>query len=1028
MERASLDFRVLGELEVARAGRLVPLPQSKKTRALLAYLVLTDREHRRERLCDLFWDVADDRRGALRWSLSKLRAIVDDDGASRTPAMRRIRADRERVSFVSLGTRVDALELRRELGSQPIETIATEVLERWAAAFRGELLEGLDLADFDDYQAWCIAEREQARTQRVAFLAELVRRLQDDPARAVEHARVWVQVDPLDERARAPLVRLLAQMGKRDEARQHYEAGRRLEKELGRGESSELGAAWREVEERVRRVALPSAPVSARALSAPTAEPNGGPPRLVGRGGELSLLDELSSRVETERRLAVIVVSGEPGVGKTRLLDEWLHREREAKAVAVRGAAYEAESGHPYGPWIDALNDAKSRLSGLESAADIVDLFDGGLGTRERLFSRVSNLVAEITSRSRRLSLVLDDAQWLDEGSAEVLHWVARTNRDRSIVIALSTREGELADNSSLVRILRGLRREGLVQECTLGPLTEAETVALVRDVGGRDVPEVHARTGGNPLFAIELARSVSIDSPPKDGSTLPPSLGGLVRDRVAQLPEGAAHVIRWAAVLGATFRYDRLAALSTLDEDALVTALEQLERRALLVGNGLVYSFAHDIVRQVVYSDLSEPRRRLMHQRVARMLASTLHAQTGDELAPDVAHHAALAHDAALAVDASLGAARRSLRVFANADVFGLARRGVRYAERLDEPERTKRLLELAEVALAARRPDDPDTEIKRIEALAERALDLGCPEHARLGFHLVSILRWERGGWSEARKHMLQAELVSRGASEVERVRGMAEAARCLVLLERDLSRAHALALEAAARGRQVGVEPSATFDALGMLELHRGRVREAEIELERARGIARSQRDHYDEFQALEHLVMLELERGDFAAALRLAEELVALGERFREGSEAPFARALVALSKVGAKSRSAARDLDHEIEALTVADAKHRLAYVLSRSAWLDIERGGDDDVERARTCAERALSIARLLERSTEQALAHDVLLRCAVRAGDNETAQAHREALDKLDAALIAAPARARMGRAATERKPGDRA
>src|SRR5690606_10554924 len=140
-------------------------------------------------------------------------------------------------------------------------------------------------------------------------------------------------------------------------------------------------------------------------------------------------------------------------------------------------------------------------------------------------------------------------------------------------------------------------------------------------------------------------------------------------------------------------------------------------------------------------------------------------------------------------------------------------------------------------------------------VEALAERALDLGSLEHARLGFHLLSYLSFERGAWSDAQRHILQAELVSRGASEQERVIGMAEAARCLVMLERDLGHAQALVLEAAARARNAAVEPAAIFDALGMLKLHQGRGDEALRELERARGLAHATRDRQDEFQALE-----------------------------------------------------------------------------------------------------------------------------------------------------------------------------
>lgn len=1001
MAKAPLEFRVLGELEVLRGGGVVALPHSKKTRALLAYLVLTEREHRRERLCDLFWDVADDKRGALRWSLSKLRALVDEEGASR------IAADRDRISFASRGARVDVLELRRAIAAKPLASHATEDLERWAGAFRGELLEGLDLPDFDEYQAWCVAEREHARALRASLLAELVRRLTEEPERAVAHARAWVAIDPLEDTARAALVRLLGRLGRRDEARQHYEAGRRLEKELARNPSEELAAAWRSVDDRAKASPTPAAaaapaPIGAEAVPLSRVAP------LVGRARELAALEALGAKVERDGRLAAIVVTGEPGIGKTRLLQEWMQRVRARGGAAVFGAAFEAESGNPYGPWLDALAE------GNRAEALVAEVLGGERPSRERLFARVSAALGEIAPRDRLLVIVLDDVQWLDEASAELLHWVARTGREHRVVLALATREGEIADNAPLVRVLRGLRREGLLEELALRPLLPEDTAALATTLGVRsDAADLHARSGGNPLFARELALAAA-SSPGADA--FPASVGGLVRDRIAQLPEGAAEVVRWGAVLGGPWREEHLEPLSTLGAAEVVAALELLERRALLARDGDAYRFAHDLVRQVVYADLSEPRRRLMHRRVAQWLAQAAgatDAARADQLVADVARHATLAGDAALAAEACLRAARRSLRVFANGDAYALARRGARHAERLEEPERTKRLLELAEVAFDARGPENPDAESKRIEALAERALDLGCLEHARLGFHVVAFLRWERGVWSDAKKSMLQAELVSRGASEVERVRGMAEAARCLVLLERDLSHAQALALEAAARGRQAGIEPPATFDALGMLELHRGRLSDAASELERARGLARSHRLHHDEFQALEHTVMLEIERGDWKAALARAEELCGLGERFREGSEAPFARALVALAKAALGAADAQTELEREIEALTTVDAKHRLAYVLTRAAFLDLAPDADGAArDRARTRATRALSIAELLERPTEIVLSHAALLRCAQRAGDGELAARHRAALASIETGLVSAAAR----------------
>ncbi len=982
---ASLELRLLGELEVVRDGLVVALPQSKKTRALLAYLVLTERQHRRDHLCSLLWDVADDPRGALRWSLSKLRAVLD------APRARRIEADRDRVAFVPDGVTVDALALKKALASRPAADHTIEELERAAASFRGEPLEGLDLPDFDDYQAWCIGERERARTLRIAILSELTRRLAGEPARAIDHASTWVRVDPLEEGARAALVRLLGAAGRKEEARLHYESGRRLDKELGRASRGELEAAWRAIDTQPRPPPTPAP--SPRRPSTPRSPE----PPLVGRTTELEALRALATDVAEQRSLLVRLVTGEAGIGKSRLLAEWMNELRHTGTVVLSGTSYEAERGHPYAPWTDALSGATD--------ADPFAVSPASGATRERLFARASEIVASLASDTRGVAIVLDDVQWLDADSAELLHWVARSNRARPILIVLAAREGEVADNAALLRVLRAFRREGLLGELAIGPLAEDAIGTLVRALDpSADARTVFEQSGGNVLFALELARTGGA------GDDLPSTLTGLVRDRIAQLPPEAADVLRWAAVLGGTTNAAAIGDLSTLSVEAVVAALEQLEARSLLVrepGRRFGYVFAHEIVRRVVYADLSEPRRRLMHQRVATLLASRTDA--GAATIGDLAHHADLAHDSKLAAEACLAAARRSLRMFANADAFTLARRGARHAEQMDEPGRTKRLIELADVQFAARRPEAVATASRWIEGLADRALDLGAHEHARLAFHILSYLSWETGGWSDAERHMREAERASRGGSEQERVRAMAEAARCLVLLERDLGHAQALALEAAARGKHTGIEPPATFDALGLLALHRGQVADATAKLEQARALARVARDHHDEFQALEHLVVADFERGDLRAARRRAEELVVLGERFREGSEAPFARSLVALTGLALGVEGAAAALAAEIEALTIADAKHRLAYVLTRVAKIDFADGRFD---LARDRAARALAIAELLERPTETALALVVLIRCARASGDRDAEARHRSALAAVPLAAVAAGVR----------------
>ena len=194
----SLRIDLLGPIEIRRGKRRVELPSSRKTRALLAYLIATGREHRRDRLTELFWDVADDPKGGLRWCLSKIRPLVDEPSASR------ILADRETVEFSAVDAQIDVLVLRDNLRNG-VSALTLKKLQEIAALFRGSFLEGLELPDHDGFQAWLVAERENILQQRVSVLRAIAKGLQDDPEAAIPYARLLVEIDPLDEHSRAQL-------------------------------------------------------------------------------------------------------------------------------------------------------------------------------------------------------------------------------------------------------------------------------------------------------------------------------------------------------------------------------------------------------------------------------------------------------------------------------------------------------------------------------------------------------------------------------------------------------------------------------------------------------------------------------------------------------------------------------------------------------------------------------------------------------------------------------------------------------
>lgn len=220
-----LRLNLLGDLEVLRDGAAMPLPPSKKTRALLAYLALNDRPFRREHLCELLWEVPDDPRGSLRWSLSKLRRLVDD---AQRP---RIQADRLQVSLDTSDMFIDVVALH-DIAREPAGA-SIQDLEGAIALYRGNLVEGLDLSTFYDFHTWCVGQRERAAQSFAVILRVLIDRLAAEPERALLHARTLVGIDPYDEAARAALIRRLVALRRTDEAQQQYQLGKRLLKEIG---------------------------------------------------------------------------------------------------------------------------------------------------------------------------------------------------------------------------------------------------------------------------------------------------------------------------------------------------------------------------------------------------------------------------------------------------------------------------------------------------------------------------------------------------------------------------------------------------------------------------------------------------------------------------------------------------------------------------------------------------------------------------------------------------------------------------
>ncbi len=217
---------MLGGLTLTRGGVPQAFPASRKTRALFAYLALTGRTHRRERLCEIFWDVPDDPRASLRWSLSKIRPLVND------PRNERLTADRDHVTLTLHSGAIDLPAIRARLAG-PGDDLTDSGLMRMADALRLPLLDGLDLPQLDIWQSWLTAMRSDAHQTCLEVLARLTGRLDGDPAQMLRWATVWQEEDPLSREAASHAVRALRLLGRPDDAGARADAYRRLASEAG---------------------------------------------------------------------------------------------------------------------------------------------------------------------------------------------------------------------------------------------------------------------------------------------------------------------------------------------------------------------------------------------------------------------------------------------------------------------------------------------------------------------------------------------------------------------------------------------------------------------------------------------------------------------------------------------------------------------------------------------------------------------------------------------------------------------------
>jgi DNA-binding SARP family transcriptional activator/tetratricopeptide (TPR) repeat protein len=725
-----LRIRLLGELSVELDGRPLPRLASGRARSLLAWLALHPGLHPRSRVASQFWpDILEESaRGSLRTTLATLRRELGAGAAAC------VLATRDRVGIEDgPDVWIDARAFDRLVAEgRPADALALG---------RDELLRDLD----DD---WVLVARD-AHRRRVAealqALGDSAEAAEDWPA-AVAYAREELALDALSDRAARTLVRRLARSGDRAGSVAAYRAFRATVREQLGIEPSEGTRAL--VEE---LLAEPNG--ATPALAPPLARPDRAP--LVGRGDELRRLEAAWGRARAGDP-AVVLVLGEAGSGKTRLLAELSRRVHAEGAAVMLGRCYE-DAVIPYAPFTEALRGrAAARLAALPGwiATELARLLPelgappaagagGPQDARHRLFEAVAVIVSQ-AAEDAPVVLAIEDLHWADPPTLLLLaHLVRRLSRERLMVLG-TVRDDE--PDAALRELMGELERERRLERVELGGLDADGVAALVAAwLGDRAsaalVAVVGRKSGGNPLFVEELARHVGETGAPSEAlaaaaaGALPSGVKAVIAGRLARLDGAARTALAAAAVAGEEFRLADVAAAAEMGEGDVVEALDaavgaRFVREAATPGR---YRFAHALVREAVADGSSAGRRALLHRRLAR----ALEAAPGELDLPVLVHHllgAGSTVDQHTAAGYALRAAELAVAQLAYEDAAEVLERAARTLD-LAPGERALLLLALGD---ARARSGDAAAARPCFAEVAEAARALGDAEllaHAALG-----------------------------------------------------------------------------------------------------------------------------------------------------------------------------------------------------------------------------------------------------------------------------------------------------
>ena len=936
LETAVLRIQMLGGFQAWRQREILTWPTQKSKSLFQILLIEPGRLVPTDQLMEYLWPTLPPHKAQnnLWVTVSQLRRVLQPESPPRTRSAY-ILKDIEGYLFNPESDHwLDAGAFAAHLIAAQSAATQAECISAWEEArilYQGDYLED------DPYAEWAQYARAQWRRRYEQLLIKLAEAHGRNGSfqKAITYCREILTLDNANETAFRLLMRCHASLGERAAALKVYdEAVQALRDEIGvdpMPETAELarqirllGEEWK-LEDESWTISSPQSSITYP---------------FVGRSGEIGLLNRLLIRTAAGQGQAVLI-SGEPGVGKSRLAEMAATLARGEGFHLLSVHCHEVEQSIPYQPLTELVRRVMAHDNRWQQLApawlrelailvpEIWDLAAAGAvvappsdeldeSRQGRLLQAIFHLFANHAEQSKLL-LVIEDIHWANPATLQCLHYLSRQIPGAPIALILTLRDGSLSTNADLAAFVHGLERETYVTSLSLARLSEADTSELVAQIadtasnGKRLGSWLHEETEGNPFFIISVLQSLREKGLLESAAerdwqalaqtdptlTLPDAIRVSVRDRLQRLPQPEREVLDWMAVYGRDLDFSTLQGISRQPQMTLLNAVEKMAGRQLLVEESGQYAFTHSKIGEVAYHDMSTARRELYHRQIAEALEVLAPSPDKSSL---LAHHFERGKEIGKALTYWMQAGKHALDTYAYQQMASVYERAI---------------------ALA----NQPQAQIDAYLGLGNAFMLLDDPRAATAVFQ-QGLLLAERYGDDTRHARLLYAQ--AQNASRQHRPDGgKPEVEAALIAAEK------------------AGDEHCLAQSLLLLIEVHEssGDLGSALETATRARMVSGKLDDKQLEARALVEIGFLHSQRAEFAEAVNAAELGLILLEETDDHNAIAYAWNVLGRALGGRGDYSRALDaFQRSQEQAQIVGDRYLLAQALNMRGWLYRELG------------------------------------------------------------------------------------